>query len=155
MRQGVLLGRSGPTTDTLTGRIPVWKDCLEYVSKRPFLGYGYNSFWTPSHIREISDSQGWGIRTAHSAYIELLLNVGYIGIITFCPIFILGIKQSVKFLNISRNTEYAFLCVLLVFCLLVSILESIIMYPAFLTFLSMVVLSRLGFQWPYGTMPKG
>jgi len=146
MRQGILLGREDPTTYTLTGRIPLWNQCLEYVSKRPFLGYGYNSFWTPDHIRDISDEQGWGFSGAHSAYLGLLLNVGYIGMITFFFIFILGIKKSVKYFRISRNIGYALFCALLVFFLLDSILESVIIYPTFITFISIVVLACLGFQ---------
>jgi len=149
LRQGVLLGREDPTTYTLTGRIPLWNECLEYVSKRPFIGYGYNSFWTPHHIREISDDQEWGVSAGHSVYLELLLNVGIIGMITFVLIFILGIKKSVKYLKVSRNIVYAFLCALLVFCLFDGILESAIINPSFLMFLSMVVLARLGFQDPH------
>jgi len=146
MRQGVLLGREDPSAYTLTGRVPLWKECMEYAAQRPLIGYGYNSFWTPRHIREISDVQGWGIVHGHSLYLELLLNVGCIGMISFVIIFILGIKKSVKYLKASRDIGYAFLCSLLVFCVVDGILESGLIYSSFISFLSMVILARLGFQ---------
>jgi len=149
MRQGFLLGREDPSVGALTSRIALWKECLEYISKRPFIGYGYNSFWTPRNIREISDVLGWGVGVGHSAYLELILNVGCIGMVTFFLIFSLGIKKSVKYLKVSKNILYAFICALLVFCLLEGILESMMIYPSFLTFLSMVALSHLGFQHPH------
>jgi O-antigen ligase len=149
MRQGVLLGREDSSVYTLNGRVSIWNECMEYAAQRPFLGYGYNSFWTLHHIREISDGQGWGVGVGHSIYLDLLLNLGCIGMITFVLIFILGIKKSVNYLKVSSNIGYAFLCALLVFCVLDGILETITIYPSSLMFLSMVILTRLGFQDPH------
>ena len=151
MRQGILLGREDPTVYTLTGRVPLWHQCLEYVAKRPLIGYGYNSFFNSRNIRTFSNSQGWALSAGHSVYLELLLNVGCIGMITFVLIFILGIKKSIKYLKIFGNIEYAFLCSLLVFFVFVGILESGLITSSFQMFLSMVVLARLGFQNPQDT----
>ena len=85
----------------------------------------------------------------HSIYLDLLLNLGCIGMITFVLIFILGIKKSVNYLKISGNIGYAFLCSLLVFCVLDGILESGIAGSTILSFLSMVILVRLGLQDPH------
>ncbi len=148
MRRAILLGRENPSDDTLVGRIPLWNQCLEYVSKRPFLGYGYGGFWTPHHIRKISEFQDWGISEAHSIYLEHLLSVGCIGMIAFISIFILGIRKSVNYLKASRNRGYAFLCSLLLFCLVGGLLESSTANSSYLMFLSMVVLANLGFQKP-------
>lgn len=146
MRQGILFGREDPTVYTLTGRVPLWKECMEYVAQRPLIGYGYNSFWNPRNIRDISVVGGWGVGAGHSVYLELLLNVGCIGMITFVLIFILGIKKSVNYLKDSRDIGYAFFYALLVFCVLDGILESGLISSSFISFLNMVILARLGFQ---------
>lgn len=153
IQQGILLGRGEDSTITLTGRIALWEQCIEYVAQRPFIGYGYGSFWTPRHILEISDKQGWSIGLGHSTYLELLLNVGLIGMIAFVLIYILGIKESVKYLHASKDTGYAFLCAVLVLCLLDGILEAIIVFPNMITFLSMVSLTHLGFKCPEAGNP--
>lgn len=148
MRQGVLLGREDPTTYTLTGRIPLWSECLKYVSKRPFIGYGYGSFWTPRNVSDISVSLGWVVGGGHSVYLELLLNLGCIGMVTFVLIYVVGIRRSFVSYRASLNKNYAFFWVLLIFCVLDGILESMILYPDLLTFLSMVSLAKLAFIIP-------
>ena len=148
LRQGILLGREDPTVNTLTGRIPLWKDCMEYFAQRPFIGYGYGSFWTPRHIHELSYMHGREVGEGHSTYLELLLNLGSIGMISFVLIFILGVIKSFKHLKVSGNIEYAFLCSLLVFCLLDGLLESATFQPNFITFISMVALAHLAFVIP-------
>ena len=47
------------TFDTLTGRIPLWQECIRYSRKRPLFGYGYNAFSSPSNLLGISDASGW------------------------------------------------------------------------------------------------
>ncbi len=142
IRKGILLGREDSSTYSLTGRIQIWKQSFEYIAKNPFIGYGYNSFWTPRNVYE----EVMGVAESHSAYIDLILSVGYIGMINFVLILIFGIKKSVKDLKVYSNIAYAFLCSLLVFITFVGLLESAIIDPTvYLTFLSMVVLARLGF----------
>src|SRR6185312_6846896 len=33
----------------LTGRVDVWKECLQYSALKPWTGYGFNSFWSADH----------------------------------------------------------------------------------------------------------
>ena len=48
------LGREGADIKTFTGRIPLWEECLKYFYKQPFLGYGYQAFWSHKHVDAIS-----------------------------------------------------------------------------------------------------
>src|SRR3546814_8434536 len=58
-QDAVLLGREDPGSGdptSLTGRVPLWGVLIEhYVSERPLLGYGFQGFWTPRHIVEVSE----------------------------------------------------------------------------------------------------
>jgi O-antigen ligase len=72
--------------------LPVWQDCLEnFALKRPILGFGYTTFWTPDRITKVSDEAGWGVSAAHSAYLELLLDLGVPGVALYLALTILSL----------------------------------------------------------------
>ena len=75
----LLLGRAEETGSSLTGRLPLWEDLLEYLSRSPVKGFGFGAFWTPRHIYEIAVSQEWVISEAHSSYVDTTLQLGIVG----------------------------------------------------------------------------
>jgi len=145
----VELGRRNPAISDATGikgRISLWEDCFIYVARRPILGYGYNGFWIPRHIYDISIAHGWVPGGSHCAYIDILLDLGIVGMLVFILIFIIGIRQSFVFNKSSSNDGYQFFIVLLIFSILSGLFYSVISRHMFLTFLNMVILGHLGFQ---------
>lgn len=60
---------------TLTGRATIWAWLLPIALKNPVLGKGYGSFWTTSTIGVL------GIRSAHNGYLDLMLGLGFVGIL--------------------------------------------------------------------------
>jgi exopolysaccharide production protein ExoQ len=149
LRTGFLLGRDGVQATSLTGRIPAWNECFSYVSAHPFLGFGYNSFWTPNHIAEISSSQGWEISSGHSAYLDVLLCQGIIGLLGYLFIFVMGTIRAFHRYKATKNTFYLFSSMLLVFCLFDSLLESAIFNPTLFSFITIAVLVQLAFFKPH------
>jgi exopolysaccharide production protein ExoQ len=146
LQHGILLGRADEeSVYSLTGRIPLWEECLEYFWQRPLTGYGYNAFWTPQKIMEFSRSQGWGIIETHSAYLELLLCVGIVGLSLFLLIFFIGIKRLIVSYRTSFSTDYALLCSILVFSLANGFLESTIVNPEWPTLLNLTIFAYAGF----------
>lgn len=145
--QSILLGRTGPGAEfsTLSGRIPLWKDCLDYAAKRPFQGYGYSSFFTTVHISKFGASHGWAFTHAHSAYLESLLGTGVIGLVSFVSIFILAIKRAIDRYKNSLNPVHACSIAILVFCALNGVLEATIVHANMLSFIAMINLCNLGF----------
>jgi O-antigen ligase len=145
LQRGILLGRE-ESPYSLTGRVPLWKESLKYIARRPLQGYGYGSFWTPHHIVEVSDLQGWIISEGHSGYLEIALGLGLIGTVAYVLILIVGVKRSLAFHRLSLSTGYAFFVVLLVFGLSDGLLDPAIIMPSFLCFISFVALAYLGFK---------
>jgi O-antigen ligase len=145
VQQFTFMGREKETIYTLTGRIPLWQECLEYAAKRPLLGYGYRGFWTPENINEISSVVGWGVNHSHSAYIDRLLDLGLIGLVVFLCIFLLGLFNSFAYDRTCLQTKHTFHFILLLFCLFHGFLESTIILPNLLSFISMLVLIHVGF----------
>jgi O-antigen ligase len=148
LQRAVLLGRESSAVETLSGRVPVWQECLDYAVKRPLQGYGYGGFWTITHISGVSATQGWGVAEGHSAYLDLLLSVGLTGMVTFILMLALGIRQAVAHYRASLNNAYAFIAALLLFCALHGLLESTVVHRSMFSFVCMLALSHLAFQNP-------
>jgi len=71
--------------ESLTGRTDVWARVLSFVQS-PWLGYGYESFWMGPRLAAL---QSFGGNTAHNGYLEIYVNLGYLGLF-FLAIVILG-----------------------------------------------------------------
>jgi O-antigen ligase len=152
----ILRGRDDPAnTDSFTARTTVWKDAGYYIRQRPILGYGYDGFWTPTHINVISDQEEWGVPNGHSTYVDYLLSLGVVGLAAYALLLFAGIRRAFRFHSLSQNPAFAFCGALLVFCVLDGILESSLVEGGLLRFLCMVVLIRLAFVPLHEGFPMG
>lgn len=142
----VSLGRADSEEITLTGRIPIWKQLVPYISKRPGQGYGYDSFWTPRHIAEIAKEQSWAVSQGHSAYLDMILSLGVLGGLCYILIMIIGIVRTLFTRRLSSNEAFGFMGIVLVFSVLDGFLESIVIMTNHVTFINMVALAMLGFS---------
>jgi exopolysaccharide production protein ExoQ len=68
-----LLGRDS----TLTGRTEVWAAVLPEMQRHLAIGHGFGSFWTDAR-RELYE-----IPTAHNGYLDILLELGAVGLTVF------------------------------------------------------------------------
>ena len=93
-----LLERSRDEGDiqNLTGRPDIWATCIELGMSHPLTGFGWDSFWTPERIIEISSLYQWGINQAHSVYIEHFVTVGIVGLALWCILLLGSLIASLK-----------------------------------------------------------
>ena len=77
-----LLGtqRDAGNIESLTGRLDVWDACLRVAADRWPFGFGYGGFWTSDRIFQISGEVQWGMNQAHSAYLDVILSTGVVGL---------------------------------------------------------------------------
>lgn len=144
-KHALLLGRQQSAADieTLTGRTELWAELLTYSASRPFLGYGFDGFWSPVHTADVSLSLGWVIPDAHSGYIEMLLDLGMIGLTLFVAMLLSGVFHALRVLRVdSENTEALFSLAVLVWVMAAMFTEKIFPETEFAAFLAMVVLAR-------------
>lgn len=111
------------------GRTPVWKLAIEKGMERPFLGYGYAGFWTSKASDFVIMNTWYSISEdvvkhtltfhAHNSFIDLFLQLGFIGLILFMCTLITVMIRVVQLIFITRNIEYfwmfQFLAVYLVY----------------------------------------
>lgn len=89
---------------TLSGRTDIWIGAIAQINQRPLLGYGFSAFWTednPAALR-IGDNLHPGFYTyhAHNGLLDILLDIGWLGLIVFMLGFIstwiLALKYAYK-----------------------------------------------------------
>ncbi|NIA14600.1 MAG: hypothetical protein GWP08_11020 [Nitrospiraceae bacterium] len=151
LRTGVDLGREESATSslkTLTGRTPLWRDCIEYAAERPLLGYGYDSFWDADRLRLLSEKHDWVIPDGHNIYVDVMLQLGPVGLVAFVLVMLLGIRRSLVYHRATGDATYAFLGSVLVFCVLIGVLESVMLVRMTFTFIAITVVVYLAFQEP-------
>ena len=126
------LGRSELESSVagLNGRVPLWTHLMSHVSERPLLGYGYNGFWTPQRIYEISSEHEWTIATAHSVVIDVLLSVGMIGGLLFGITFAMTLYQAGRRCLQTHAAGDTYVFALAMFAIVSGVFESGFAQPA-------------------------
>lgn len=71
-----MLGRK----PNLTDRTYIWQAVLAMHSN-PFVGRGFESFWMGSTLQRVWDLSVHGIQEAHNGYLEVYINLGWIGLL--------------------------------------------------------------------------
>ncbi|MEM7166545.1 MAG: O-antigen ligase family protein [Planctomycetota bacterium] len=144
---GLLLGRGTEAKITLTGRIPLWEQLLVMAEQKPWQGAGYFSFWTAQAVETVSHGQDWQIESAHSAYMEVLLDLGIIGLTLYCLTLFGATCIAYQRFRTRREPLDLFWLMLLVIIAVAGCLESIVPgYPGYwLQFVAFAGLWRLVF----------
>lgn len=85
---------------TLTGRTDLWRLVFLVAMKRPFLGYGYNAFWTglQGESGNIALALGWNPTHAQNGFLDVWLQLG-------------GVGLTLILLTLFRAFKDAFVCI--------------------------------------------
>jgi O-antigen ligase len=151
LKAAMSLGREESTVgsfESFNGRTDIWDACANYVARRPVTGYGFGGFWNENHIAEISARNHWGVGAGHSAYLDYLLQLGAVGLITYILTLFVSLRRAFRFHSLSRDPAFAFCGALLVLCAVEGFLESTIMTPTSPLFICMVAVTRLALEAP-------
>ncbi len=111
---------------TLTGRTILWGDLLVPIGERFWLGHGWSAFWggyrSPAH--EIWVSHDWTPPTAHNAFLEYLLVIGFVGLCLWMLVTARGLLRSIHHLRDIPGTAGMFPILMISYMLLFSITEA-------------------------------
>jgi O-antigen ligase len=84
---------------TLTGRTDIWRSVLPMV-QNPVIGTGYESFWIGSRLERVERSIDQTINQAHNGYIEIYLNLGWVGIALLAIVLIAAYRRVMSGLRL-------------------------------------------------------
>jgi O-antigen ligase len=114
---------------SLTGRVPLWDEVLTMIAQRPWLGYGYNSFWLgwngPSAL--VWESVRWDPVHAHNGFLDLVLDLGVVGLGLFALSFIFSLPRAINAARWGADASALWPLYYLVFMLLYNMTESSIL----------------------------
>jgi len=93
---------------TFTGRTSIWAFAVEALHSRPWIGFGYESFWGTDRVKEAAhpyylDWDVRGIVHGHNGYLDITLSMGLIGLI--CAIFVIIIMPLVNYMRCRPTRE--------------------------------------------------
>jgi len=85
------LGRNS----TLTGRTQIWAAVLaQHIN--PVLGTGFESFWMGNRLQSVWSLSQVGIEEAHNGYLELYLNLGWVGLMLLAVLIVSGYRHAMS-----------------------------------------------------------
>jgi len=90
----------------LSGRTDIWAAVISAVSK-PIIGDGFESFWISPDVTKVwKGLSGWwdptGLNEAHNGYIEVYLNLGWVGVGLISLILITGYRRAVVAFQLNQ-----------------------------------------------------
>lgn len=119
-----LIGRDS----SLSGRSDLWPLILEAINHKLLFGYGVGGFWIQHGASEhISKLMGWDVYGSHNGFLELLLNVGVVGLTLFILFYFQMVIRILKGVPKSKPNDKKHIIWMLIMCfliLLVNITEN-------------------------------
>lgn len=114
---------------TLTGRTDIWAAVLRQWAKSPHLGYGFAAFWEKTSVPAltIQKETHWTVPSAHNGWLDLLVQVGDVGVGLFAAVLVLATAAGV--LRGARLGDGGFGLLFLVLFAFLSLSESVIETP--------------------------
>lgn len=83
---------------TLTGRTEIWNEVLG-LTGNPLLGTGFESFWMGERLQKMWSLHWWHPNEAHNGYLEIFLNLGWMGVILLLLLMITGYRNAINVLR--------------------------------------------------------
>lgn len=117
---------------TLTGRTELWSYSFNKIAERPLLGHGYASFWekekeSPSYRAEYE--LGWDPPHAHNGFIDLTLELGFIGLIIILIQLFGIVLKACSYAKINKEFSSLWPLAMVSFIIFYNLTESSLMRP--------------------------
>ena len=123
---------------TLTGRTDLWKSLLD-MNQSPLVGAGFESFFLGHRLQELWARYWWHPNEAHDGYIEIYLNLGWVGLTLLFLLVVWGYRNIVRAFSTEPETaglRLAFLLVILVYNVTEAAFK--VMHPVWITLILVI-----------------
>jgi O-antigen ligase len=115
---------------TLTGRTDFWPIIIDKINQQPVLGYGVVGFWQPWRGADdpggdiIVPDTGFRPEHSHNGFLDLGLDLGWLGVGLFALSFFNSVAKGVVYLSRTRFPEAGLPLLLLTYTLMTNITET-------------------------------
>jgi exopolysaccharide production protein ExoQ len=92
---------------TITGRTEVWAALMPVAMRHPVFGGGFGGFWTPE-TRSLFEISG-----AHSGYLDILLDLGFVGLILYSFFIVSSGRKAGRELSFDYDWGALWICYLM------------------------------------------
>jgi O-antigen ligase len=111
---------------TFTGRTAIWNALGDEIRGHPIIGCGFNGFWLPNNrsvekLYASDEELSWRPTEGHEGYLDLMNEVGVVGVLLFVLVVIRYFKNVRKSLQVPGWTWFV------VGVLLLSLTESVLL----------------------------
>ncbi len=89
-----VFGLLGKSSD-MTGRLEIWEKVWGLIEQRPWFGWGWVSYW-PTWVEPydgLDTKAGIAVMSAHSAWLDVWLQLGLVGVLVFAPLVVLTLQR--------------------------------------------------------------
>lgn len=85
---------------SFTGRDALWAILIKIGMQQPVFGFGYGSFFRGDETQWVSNLIGWAAPTAHNGFLQIFLEMGFVGLAITLVFIIDMIKQTISSKNV-------------------------------------------------------
>jgi exopolysaccharide production protein ExoQ len=124
---------------TLTGRTELWGRVLQ-LRVDPLFGAGFESFWLGTRLDTLWRMYWWHPNQAHNGYLEVFLNLGWIGLLLLGAVIARGYRNVVDAVRLEPQTgglRLAFFVAALLYNLTEAAFK--VLHPVWIAFLLAII----------------
>lgn len=116
---------------SLTGRMPLWQEMWRDAEGHRLTGFGYGAYWTAERNYELGSILQWYPRHSHSIYMELLIDLGFVGLGLVLLLTLASIAQYSQLAQITGRFEYRLIGAIFVAAMANGFFEIGFLHPRF------------------------
>lgn len=135
-----LLGR----TANMTGRTPLWEDLFfNFYLQKPVLGFGFGTLWMQEefrHLMQVRHNWTYPVYFADNGFIDILLNLGAIGLFLFLGMFIKTLVRGVQKIIETYSWKYIFLILVLLYIIMGNLAYSFLLEVDYFVWALLVII---------------
>lgn len=136
---------------TISGRTIYWPLMLDKIWERPWLGYGYETFWIGGWKGEPADiwrflAPGNEPPHAHNGFLMVWFDIGLLGLTLFIFGFLIAYVRAIKWVRLIKTVEGLVPLIYLTMTLLFNLTESYLMRGDIFWILYVTVLLAINSQ---------
>jgi exopolysaccharide production protein ExoQ len=124
---------------TFTGRTTIWTYAVIAGMEHPILGAGYRAFWTPEGASYVYARIWAMVGNGHNGYLDVWLEMGFIGLGLFLVMFFTGIGRSYRRMIKIHDIAGLFYPLIMIYSLIYSFTEKFLLEQSELTWVLILI----------------